>query len=112
MIATDTLWMSALIFTPTVFALVLVFVPKRSVEAMRWLALFGTAITLAISIVVLLGYLEQPGVATPGSLASLEHRVDAAAASEAAARPADSADWVARLPWIRQFNIDYFLGVD
>jgi NADH-quinone oxidoreductase subunit M len=112
MIATDTLWMTALIFTPTIFALVLVFVPKRNVEAMRWIALFGTAITLAISIVVFMGYLEQPGVTTPGSLASLDRRVDTAVASEGAARPADSADWVARLPWIRQFNIDYFLGVD
>src|SRR5581483_5668992 len=27
-------------------------------------------------------------------------------------RPPPSNDWIARLPWIRQFNIDYFLGVD
>ena len=41
MTATDMLWMSAVIFMPTVFALLLLFVPKGKEEAMRWLALFG-----------------------------------------------------------------------
>jgi NADH:ubiquinone oxidoreductase subunit 4 (subunit M) len=57
MTATDTLWMTALIFTPTVFALLILFVPKGKDEAMRWLALFGAAITLAVSIIVFMGYL-------------------------------------------------------
>src|SRR5437868_14255976 len=115
MTATDTLWMSALIFAPTVFALVILFVPKGKEEAMRWLALFGTAITLAVSIVVLVGYLDLPGVTTPGGLSSLQSRVDVTTGAQlpgGGLRPPDSADWIARLPWIRQFNIEYFLGVD
>ncbi len=112
MIATDTLWMTALIFTPTVFALLILFVPKGRDEAMRWLALFGAAITLAVSIIVLMGYLELPGVWTPGSLSSLQARTDAAGTAAGGLRPPASSDWIARLPWIRQFNIEYFLGVD
>jgi NADH-quinone oxidoreductase subunit M len=112
MTATDTLWMTALIFTPTVFALLILFVPKGKDEAMRWLALFGAAITLAVSIIVFMGYLELPGVWAPGGLSSLQARADTAAASAGGLRPPASSDWLARLPWIRQFNIQYFLGVD
>src|SRR5437763_17214885 len=97
---TDMWWMTALIFTPTVFALLILFVPKGKEEAMRWLALFGTAATLAVSIVVLIGYLDLPGVTAPGTLSSLESRADTAAAAAGAMRPPDSADWVARLPWV------------
>ncbi|HEY1379769.1 MAG TPA: NADH-quinone oxidoreductase subunit M, partial [Gemmataceae bacterium] len=123
MIETDLLWMTALTFTPTVFALLIMFVPKGREEVMRWLALFGSAITLAVSIIVLIGYLDLPGVTIPGGLSSLEARADTAAAAQAVQtspatgtatglRPPDSRDWVASVPWIRQFNIDYFLGVD
>jgi NADH-quinone oxidoreductase subunit M len=123
MTATDTLWLTALIFTPTVFALLILFVPKGKDEAMRWLALFGSAITFAISIIVFMGYLELPGVWAPGGMASLQARADVAsaaagpqtsAATGAATglRPPSSNDWLARLPWVRQFNIEYFLGVD
>src|SRR4051812_29540710 len=128
MTETDLWLMSALIFAPTVFALLLLFVPKGKEEVMRWVALFGTAVTLAVSIIVLIGYLEQPGVLIPpadanSNYASLEARSDAATAAggvqtnpatgiKTGLRPAPSNDWVARYPWIRQFNIDYFLGVD
>ncbi len=123
MMETDLLWMTALIFTHTVFALLIMFVPKGREEVMRWLALFGTAITLAISIIVLMGYLDLPGVTVPGGQSSLEARTDAAAAAQGVQtspatgtatglRPPPSGYWVARLPWVRQFNIEYFLGVD
>src|SRR5947209_1301561 len=123
MTETDLWWMTALIFTPCVFALAILFVPRGREEVMRWLALFGTAVTLAVSIIVFMGYLEQPGVAIPGGLSSLEARTDIAAQVQgvqvppgggpaAGARPPASNDWVSRVPWIRQFNIDYFLGVD
>src|SRR5262249_13365423 len=59
----------------------------------------------------------------PGGLASLEARADLAADASGVridpqagrgtgARPNASGDWVGRVPWIRQFNIEYFLGVD
>lgn len=124
----DLWWMTTLIFAPTVFALLIMFVPKGREEVMRWLALFGSAVSLAASIVMLIGYLDLPGVAAPASSAaanysSLEARADAAAAASGiqtdaatgarkGARPAAADDWLARVPWIRQFNIEYFLGVD
>ena len=80
---TDLLWMSALIFAPTLFALVLLFVPKAQVELMRWIALLGTAVTLAISLIVMIGYFDVPGVLTPGDSAGLEKRVTVAAARQA-----------------------------
>jgi NADH-quinone oxidoreductase subunit M len=113
----DLMWMSVATFTPAIFALALVFFPKGREEAMRWWALLGTAITLAVSIILLIGYLELPGVTTPGAQAALPTRADEATKAEAVlpgagGRPADSADWLGRRPWIRQFNIDYYLGID
>src|SRR3954469_17482977 len=82
----DLWWMTALIFAPTGFALLIMFVPKGREEVMRWLALFGSAVALACSIVMLIGYLEQAGVVAPPSTAnanfsSLEARTDAATAA-------------------------------
>src|SRR5438034_2053517 len=108
----DLTWMSVLTFTPGVFALGLVFFPKGRDEAMRWWALLGTAITLAVSIIVLIGYVELPGVTTPGNQAALQTRADEAARAEAGFRPPDSADWIGQRPWIPAFNIKYFMGVD
>jgi NADH-quinone oxidoreductase subunit M len=121
MLESDLLWMTALIFTPTVVALILLFVPRGQEETMRWLALLGSAVTLAISIIMLMSYLDMPGVTTPGGMSSLEVRADAtdtgvridpATGRGAGARPPASDDWVARVPWIKAFNIDYYLGID
>ncbi len=121
MTETDLWWMTALIFAPCVFALAILLVPRGREEVMRWLALFGTAVTLGISIIVFISYLDEvPGVTTPGGWSSLEARTDAAAQAQGVlgrapatgARPPDSQDWISRVPWIKQFNIEYFLGVD
>ena len=40
----DLFWMSAVIFLPTVFALILLFFPRGSEEWMRWFTLLGTAV--------------------------------------------------------------------
>src|SRR5262245_41116408 len=119
----DLLWMSALIFAPTLFALVILFIPKGQEELMRWVALLGTAVSLAISLIALIGYLELPGVIVPGDRAGLEQRVTDARTAQAVTvdpttrlakggNPPDAADWTARAPWIKQFNIEYFLGID
>ena len=47
---TDLIWMSLVIFLPTVFALGLLFFPRGYEEAMRWWSLFGTAVTLGVSL--------------------------------------------------------------
>jgi NADH-quinone oxidoreductase subunit M len=119
----DLMWMSALVFAPTLFALILVFIPKGKEELMRWIALLGTGVTLALSLIVLIGYLEVPGVLTPGDRAGLEKRAADAAAKQAitidaqsgqtkGGGPADPNDWIGRIPWIKAFNIEYYLGVD
>src|SRR5579871_5493896 len=46
----DLLWMSAVVFIPSVFALLLIFVPRGKEEIMRWLSLAGTGLTLGVSI--------------------------------------------------------------
>src|SRR5947209_877248 len=57
--ATDPIWMSLFVFLPTAFALVLLFFPKGWEEAMRWWSLFGTALTLGVSLCVLILFKAQ-----------------------------------------------------
>src|SRR5947209_3654655 len=113
------LWlMSAVIFVPSVFALILMALPRSASglwsgiggfdEACRWIALVGTAVTMVLSICMFISYyrmfdshLGQPR----DSL--IEARVAAADKADSASAPAKSEDWVARVPCIPRFNIDY-----
>src|SRR5207245_4808155 len=52
----DLVVMSLVIFVPSLFAVALLFVPPGKEEWMRWLALFGTALTLALSLVMFNDY--------------------------------------------------------
>src|SRR5947209_19405056 len=113
---TDLILMSACIFVPTLFALVLLFIPSRFVEYMRWWTLLGTAATLVVSLMLLTNYLQLMDRNVSGSRAStsLIERANAAdtRAVGAEANPPRSDDLMARVPWISRFNIDYYLGVD
>jgi NADH-quinone oxidoreductase subunit M len=109
--------MSAVIFVPTLFALVLMIpwlFPRGSDEFMRWWSLLGTAVTLVLSICMFISYYQ--GVidfhASDKDKTSLSARVDAANARDALHNPPESSDYVARYPWIKRFNIEYLLGVD
>ncbi len=110
---TDLIWMSLLIFIPTAFAIGLAFFPKGSDEAMRWWSLFGTALTLGVSLCIFVWFLQMHqfhnGPAQPG--ASLNARADALD-NAAPGTPPPANDWVARVPWIGRFSINYFLGLD
>jgi NADH-quinone oxidoreductase subunit M len=113
----DLMWMSLVIFLPSLFAIILLFIPKGKEEWMRYTALLGTALTLVVSLIMFIDYyrtvadfnLDQPEIRQ-----SLSHRAEQAAANHAASRSAGLSehDWVARRPWIHQFSIDYFLGTD
>ena len=46
----DLIWMSAVIFVPSIFALGLLFFPRGTEEWMRWWCLLGTAVTLVVSL--------------------------------------------------------------
>jgi NADH-quinone oxidoreductase subunit M len=116
MTETDFWLMTLVVFIPSAFALGLVFFPKGTEEAMRWWSLFGTALTLGVSLVMFVGFKDNvvdrytttsnPMTRADGSLAA---RV---AKDEGTGHVHDSQDWVARYEWIPRFNIDYFLGVD
>jgi NADH-quinone oxidoreductase subunit M len=112
MIEADLIKMSLVIFLPTLFALGVLLVPSRKPEVIRWIALFGTAATMAASFVLFVDYqkLLDTHRTTGQDETLLEARVRAA--DLRSADPQRSDDLVTRVPWIPHFNIDYFLGVD
>ncbi|HEV3257955.1 MAG TPA: NADH-quinone oxidoreductase subunit M [Gemmataceae bacterium] len=110
----DFILMSLVIFIPSVFALVLIFFPRNWEESMRWWTLFGTALTLGLSLCIFILYqnqvVERYSADRPAT--TLNARVHEAELRAAEQKPALSDDWVASYPWIPQFNINYFVGVD
>ncbi len=108
---TDLIWMSLLVFIPSLFAIGLLLFPKGWEEGMRWWALGGTALTLGVSLCIFVWFLrmqEFHGVDKAGSsLAGRMSELD-----KGGAPPVLSNDWVTRIPWIGQFNINYTLGID
>ncbi len=115
---TDLWLMTAVVFLPSVFALGLLFFPKGWNEAMRWWSLFGTAITLGVSLCAFVLFkvdtIDRSGALTnPGDRdrATLVYRAHQADFVPVGAVPT-SQDWVGRIPWIKQFNIDYYMGAD
>src|SRR5438128_390559 len=113
MVEFDLILMSLCIFLPSVFALVLLFFPKGSEEYMRWWTLLGTAFTLVVSLFLFIDYLKMMDIDLSNpqatTLAERTHKMNDRAND---ADPRSSDDMVARFPWISQFNIDYFVGVD
>jgi NADH-quinone oxidoreductase subunit M len=112
----DLLLMSLVIFVPTLAALVLIFIPREQEEWMRWISLFGTAVTLLLSIIMFIDYyadVPDKFQANPEH-GLLSHRADIADKARAGSQSAglSNSNWLARHPWIKHFNIDYYLGVD
>src|SRR5579883_3050117 len=108
----DAIMMSLVIFVPTAFALVLMIIPRLTDEFIRWWSLFGTAVTLVLSICVFISFYDRvvdANISDPPQ-ALLNLRVDKANTQDATTGPRASQDWVARYPWIERFHIDYFLG--
>src|SRR5436309_1342000 len=126
MIELDLIWMTAVIFVPTAFALVLMLIPSPRDEAnrekwndaVRWVSLLGTAITLGISLGIFIQYYqnvydrnlsdERRGYLVEratGARTALDQGVP-----EAARKISD--DWVSIYPWISRFNVEYYLGID
>src|SRR5262249_45516888 len=117
MVETDLIWMSLVVFIPSVFALGLLFFPKGWEEAMRWWSLFGTALTLGASICLFALYKHAVTDATaPQGSAVTEARFKQSLLGRVREKPTGaqgvSDDWVSRYDWIKRFNIEYYLGVD
>lgn len=122
----DLVKMSLVIFVPTIFAVVLMVLPKswNSLwavfggweEAVRWWSLLGTAVTLVISLMIFVDYYhgvyDSKSDKNDRSSSLLSVRVEEANRRELEHKPPLSSDYVARIPWIERFNIDYFLGLD
>src|SRR5260370_4902399 len=52
----DAIWMTLVVFMPSVFALGLLFFPRGKENAMCWWSLAGTAVTLGIAIAIFINY--------------------------------------------------------
>ncbi|HLJ96670.1 MAG TPA: NADH-quinone oxidoreductase subunit M, partial [Gemmataceae bacterium] len=106
----DLVLMSLVIFVPSLFAILLLFVPPGKEEWMKWLALLGTAVTLALSLVMFNDYYHYVAdfdLSNPAN-SLLTTRVE----KESLELRHSDHDWIARRPWIAHFGIDYYLGVD
>ena len=121
MLEYDLVLMSLVIFVPSAFGLALLLFPKWALEAMRWWALFGSAITFVLSLCLLIDYHAMLDSRSDRGVRSLHHpqslldaRVDEAArrAAQDVPEPHLSRDWVARVPWISRFDINYAIGID
>jgi NADH-quinone oxidoreductase subunit M len=116
----DLIWMSAVIFVPTVFALGLLFFPRGTEEWMRWWSLLGTAVTLVVSLCLFINYQRMLDFHSGNTREStLLKRHDFAEKAYWSTDPKQKSmgvragqDQLGRLPWISRFNIDYYLGVD
>src|SRR4051812_3821207 len=119
MAETDLIWLSLLVFMPSLFALVLLFFPRGWEKATCWWSLAGTAVTLGLAIAVFINYkvgvIDRAGVMNSKEerqRISLEDRTTRMDRAEGDTAEINSTDYVARRPWIERFNIDYFVGID
>jgi NADH-quinone oxidoreductase subunit M len=115
MAETDVILMSLVVFVPSFFALALVLFPKGSEEWMRWWCLFGTALTLGLSLCMFVFFTQGDPLGRSADSPvkhSLSERVSQANEREAKGEPRLPSDFVARYSWIPTFDIDYFLGAD
>jgi NADH-quinone oxidoreductase subunit M len=121
MVEYDLVLMSLVIFVPAAFGLLGLLFPAKWVEAVRWWALIGTAATLVLSLCLLIEYYALLDSRSDRGLKSLHHpktqldaRVDEAMRHEANEKRAavQGFDWVASVPWIPRFDINYAIAID
>ncbi|QEL17035.1 complex I subunit 4 family protein [Limnoglobus roseus] len=118
----DMIWLTAQVFLPLAVAVLLLIVPGRFRELLRWLALFGCAATLALSLCLWVDYyhrvLEYRSDRSVSSMYHPDSRLDARVEHQQSltAKPVPgpflSIDLVTIRPWISQFDVNYALGVD
>jgi NADH-quinone oxidoreductase subunit M len=112
------LWlMTAIIFTPTLFAIFLAvpwFFPKGWEEQMRWWSLLGTAVTMVLSFFLFISYSTHVVEFHSGDPSGilLDSRVKRLERQELGDKGHLLNDFVARVPWVERFNINYYLGID
>jgi NADH-quinone oxidoreductase subunit M len=121
MIEHDLIIMSLVIFTPAAFGLIGLFFPSKWSEAVRWWALIGSAITLILSLCLLIDYYSMLDTRSDRGIrslhdpnTSLDARVDEAMRREANStrEPQLGYDCIASVPWISRFDVNFSIGVD
>lgn len=121
MIEYDLVLMSLVIFAPALFGVLGLLLPSKWVEGVRWWALIGATTTLILSLCLLVDYYAMLDTRSDRGLRSLHHpktlldaRVDESMRREANAErePQLGNDWVASVPWISRFDINYAIAVD
>ncbi len=109
-------WMlSAIIAVPAAFAVLLVFIPARFAEPIRWWTLTGTLTTFVLVSLVFVDFLRLTDEQLPNQdrhAQLLPARSTVLLHNWQTAVPVSSRDLLGRKPWIGQLHIDYFLGVD
>ncbi|CAN5440506.1 hypothetical protein BH11PLA2_BH11PLA2_24290 [soil metagenome] len=117
----DLLWLAALIFLPSLVALFLFVIPSRFKELLRWVTLFSTAGTLALSMCIWIDHyrvIEFNSDRTSRTWYTPTSRLDSRLEAQtiAAAQPVPgkylSDDLVVYRPWIERFDIHFAIGVD
>src|SRR5947199_4955860 len=103
---TDLIWMSLVVFLPSAFAIGLLFFPKGWEESMRWWSLFGTALTLGVSLCLFINFKTETVDRQNANInridrdkATLLYRANEADFAPTG-NPHHYDDWVARYPWI------------
>jgi NADH-quinone oxidoreductase subunit M len=121
MLEYDLVLMSLVIFVPAAFGLLTLLIPSTFKEGIRWFALIGAAGALILSLCLLVDYYalldsrSEAGVRArhhPKSM--LNERADEALrrSYNCERQPALADDWVASVPWIARFDINYAIGID
>ena len=117
----DMINLALLVFLPAAFAAVLLVVPSRFKEFMRWWALIGTAATLTLGLCRLIDYYNLLDSYSDRSVRSLYHpaaRLDSRSdqqmsdAAQAVPKAYNSFDLLTRRPWVSRFDINFALGLD
>lgn len=114
--------MTLVIFTPAAFALTLLLFPRRWREPMLWWSLLGTAVTLTLSLCLLIDFysmLDGQSDRERGSFYSEQTLLDVRADEDARRRAGEDIpeppldyDMVGRRAWIPQFGIYYAVAAD
>ncbi len=119
----DLINLALLVFLPSAFALVILALPSRWRELMRWLALVGTAATLTLGLCRLVDYyllLDSQSDRTTKTMYHPATRLDSRADQQLAnvskpipdSQAYSSFDLLTRRPWVERFDIDFALGLD
>src|SRR5260370_38782801 len=100
----DLVLMSLVVFVPSIAALALIFIPRGQEEWMRWIALFGTAITLMLSLWLFIDYYRDvtERYLADSARSTLDARADAPERGRAGNLPPGHSheDWLGRQPRI------------